>query len=1096
MRLVLFIIIFFLSVFALLGAEQIIIKGKQIAEGKYLPAKVINIKNNDNYVKGQFYVKLKDVKYASLLSNESNSLIKKNDIKITFPFKNHSKDDNTQNADVGLERIALVTLRDDADIISLCKHYNELEEVEYAVPRFIQYFRYTPDDPELDKQYYLDVIKAYKAWDISTGSSEVIIGIVDSGTDVFHADLKENIYTNPNEIEGNGKDDDVNGYIDDVRGWDFVGDISQADFQNGIWKEDNDVTSNNLGNWHGTHVAGIAGASADNSVGMAGVGFNCKILPVKVAPDNTNPATGGINASLRGYEGILYAAEMGADVISVSWGAYNYSPFEEDILKQAQAHGALIVAAVGNDNLGLNAESDDFPAMYPGVLAVGATNSNSGLSNYTNWGYPVDVFTTGNSIYSTMPLDEYKSQTGASMAAPIVAGTAALVKSVFPEYSSEQIYQQIKSTAIIRSNTGRDNYEYFKSLDAENALKHNNTQFPEMNTPGIGISGLSSDYENGFIGDYDTHIITFELKNYLADAENVTVEISTDFNMQSETQQKVYQNINSGEEVEFEYSYKLDTDFPWYSYKIGFTVKIYSDEYQNIEYSTMPIMLSTFNQFLVVQEFEGFNIKWEDSHASNFEDFWAVGQNQDENAGVIFSYVNNTPEFNSISPFEPLCIYVVDDNTAYLGTRHNDFLETTDRGKSFNVFSIGEGGERAIIDLEYDGNNFYALNELEGNYYLHKGNKNNWVQLSNLGSNPHKMLLSNNILLLLRNISDQTIQMKISYDFGENWIDSPIQVGNVGIELLSAEMINDSIVGVSYKYSVSGIGHGKLIEYDIKNHEITNSFGDKSYKFAYLYSPYDSDDLFGMYNDVASKKITNNNITQNLSYSHHQAQTFSGAVECGRVRMWNMGKDAAFLEFDYEPYNSEKLMQVLSGDTMDFDSLEMYQDKSDFVMLENEGNSRVMINDLQIEGSDAFYISEERPYWVDACGLESFYMHFNPQTAGEHNATLVISSDAMTDELKISLSGFATATGIDYSDNNSSLTIYPVPANDILYFETDDIIINHVEIYNIAGISQISRDIHTGNFSVDIADFLPGLYYIKYTTNTGESDYLKFPVVK
>ena len=130
-----------------------------------------------------------------------------------------------------------------------------------------------------------------------------------------------------------------------------------------------------------------------------------------------------------------------------------------------------------------------------------------------------------------------------------------------------------------------------------------------MNTPGIGISGLSSDYENGFIGDYDTHIITFELKNYLADAENVTVEISTDFNMQSETQQKVYQNINSGEEVEFEYSYKLDTDFPWYSYKIGFTVKIYSDEYQNIEYSTMPIMLSTFNQFLVVQEFEGFNIK-------------------------------------------------------------------------------------------------------------------------------------------------------------------------------------------------------------------------------------------------------------------------------------------------------------------------------------------------------------------------------------------------------------------------------------------------------------------------------------------------------
>jgi subtilisin family serine protease len=368
-------------IFQELKSELVVIEGKELGNGFYRPGKVFEIDKNRKYLKNKLYIKTKENFDLKMVLLSLNTAV---DIDISYPFVKYIKNDHLLNSN-DLNRIASVKFNNDIDIFDLCKNLNKDNRIEYAVPEYINDLRFIPNDTQYEDQYYLHLIEAEAAWEIQKGSEEILIAIVDSGIDVLHEDLSDNIWENPNEIADNGIDDDNNGFIDDVRGWDFIGDISQQEAYQSKWKEDNNVTPKYSSNWHGTHVAGIAGASTNNAKGIAGASFNCKILPVKVSTDNIDPGNGGVNATLRGYEGILYAAQMGADIINVSWGTYGYNPLEEDILNHALSYGPLILAAVGNDQMYLESGSGDYPAMYPGVTAVGATNTNGRKSNYSNY---------------------------------------------------------------------------------------------------------------------------------------------------------------------------------------------------------------------------------------------------------------------------------------------------------------------------------------------------------------------------------------------------------------------------------------------------------------------------------------------------------------------------------------------------------------------------------------------------------------------------------------------------------------------------------------------------------------------------------------
>lgn len=347
--------------------------------------------------------------------------------------------------DIGMyERVALLPGQDIESVINKLYATGNFELVE---PEFAHKMSFTPNDPRRSDQYYLDLINAYEAWDVTKGSESVVIAIVDSGGDLDHPDLAANIYSNPDEVAGNGIDDDNDGYVDNKNGWDFVGadtlNIFESDFIG-----DNDPNLKQTGDpgvlTHGVWVAGCASAKANNGVGIAGVGFNTKLLITKHTADNQNPESLSV---FFGYDGILYAANtLTADnisrkIINCSWGGSFRSQIAQDIITYVTLDlGCLIIGAAGNEN----SQAPHFPSGYEYVLSVAATNESDVKASFSNTGYTVDLCAPGVSILSTRYNNLYSSVQGTSFSCPIVSGAAALLWAHKPELTALQVSEQIR----------------------------------------------------------------------------------------------------------------------------------------------------------------------------------------------------------------------------------------------------------------------------------------------------------------------------------------------------------------------------------------------------------------------------------------------------------------------------------------------------------------------------------------------------------------------------------------------------------------------------------------------------------------------------
>ncbi len=272
----------------------------------------------------------------------------------------------------------------------------------------------TPNDPGFVHQWALGKARFPRAWDFTTGSSEVVVAVVDTGVDLNHPDLKAHL-TPPSTWYDYGS-----------------GDSNPTD---------------TFG--HGTHCAGIVAAVGNNGVGVTGASWNVRIMPIKVFPDNV----GSTNTSLIA-KGIVHAVDYGADIISLSIGSSSPSHALESAIQYAYQHKVLVVAAVGNRN----SEAQFYPAAYPHVLSVAAVDQNDKKASFSNYGTWVDVSAPGVHIFSTMPtyhvkmndygyVQNYDYMSGTSMAAPLVAGIAALIKSMHPEWGPDRIAQVLEGTA-------------------------------------------------------------------------------------------------------------------------------------------------------------------------------------------------------------------------------------------------------------------------------------------------------------------------------------------------------------------------------------------------------------------------------------------------------------------------------------------------------------------------------------------------------------------------------------------------------------------------------------------------------------------------
>ncbi|SMG15623.1 Por secretion system C-terminal sorting domain-containing protein [Marivirga sericea] len=377
------------------------------------------------------------------------------------------------------------------------------ENVEYAEQYPNVKPLYVPNDPEAQfgqAQFHLAQINIYDAWNVSQGNEDIVIGVIDTGADLDHEDLEGNLYLNEADPI-DGIDNDNDGYTDNYFGWDFA---------------DNDNSPEADGSTHGTGVSGIAAASTDNSKGIAGVGFNTKFMPIKIFKTENN-------FSRNSYEGIIYAADQGCDIINLSWGsAGGYSQFAQDIINYAVLEkDVVVVAAAGNTN----AELDFYPASYDNVLSIGYVNSDDSRNINATYSDFIDLVAPGVGIYTTENDNTYDNDSGSSYAAPMVAGAAALIRSVFPEWNALQVMEQLRVSSDDISDVGSNSdlqYKFGKGrLNVFKAIAN-------FDTPAIRISDLS--YSNGleeaaYFGD--TLEITLEFTNYLESTENVDAKLTS-----------------------------------------------------------------------------------------------------------------------------------------------------------------------------------------------------------------------------------------------------------------------------------------------------------------------------------------------------------------------------------------------------------------------------------------------------------------------------------------------------------------------------------------------------------------------------------------
>jgi hypothetical protein len=284
-------------------------------------------------------------------------------------------------------------------------------------PHFLPQLLYVPNDDSVGVQYALQKIQAFAGWDVHQGDTNTVIGITDTGINPLHPDLSENIARNYADPI-NGVDDDNDGFIDNFIGWD-------------TGNNDNDPTSD--GNFHGQHVTGLASAQADNGIGIAGSGFKCRFIHVKIA--NSGGSLSGA------YEGLVYAADHGCKIVNCSWGGLQYSEINAEIVRYAAINqNCLVTCGAGNNNNDLAF----YPAAYEYAFSVGSTDASDFKANFSNFGYTIDLVAPGDFVLSTWSGEGYLVSGGTSMSSPIVAGCAGIVHSAFPNLNSRQLAERIK----------------------------------------------------------------------------------------------------------------------------------------------------------------------------------------------------------------------------------------------------------------------------------------------------------------------------------------------------------------------------------------------------------------------------------------------------------------------------------------------------------------------------------------------------------------------------------------------------------------------------------------------------------------------------
>lgn len=401
-------------------------------------------------------------------------------------------------------------------------------------------FAYVPNDPYISKQWYLDAADVYNAWDITKGSSDIIVAVIDSGVDYDHVDLKDNIWKNTKEIPDNGIDDDLNGYIDDVNGWDFVNNDNDP-------KPDIDVSClaekkcTLEGINHGTVISGIIAAEQDNNEGISGIAPKVKIMPLRVLDPNGGGNIENVIAAIR------YAMNNGASIINMSFVGSVDSPALKSVMEEAAKNNIIFTVAAGNNvDGGYNL---NIVPMYPICstfedrvsIGVSAIDKNDLRPSFANFGSNcIDFSAPGTSIFSTTVYKGEHSSfnsyyngywSGTSVSTPIVTGAIALIKSINQNLNNQEVYNILFDNSDILSdpNLGRkiDIYKSVKYTLDNYSYNSSDDNYEIIASAGVGDSPSVEIIKNN--GDIKTNFLAYS-SNFKGGVNAISADVNGDFN--------------------------------------------------------------------------------------------------------------------------------------------------------------------------------------------------------------------------------------------------------------------------------------------------------------------------------------------------------------------------------------------------------------------------------------------------------------------------------------------------------------------------------------------------------------------------------------
>jgi subtilisin family serine protease len=1045
---------------------------------KSLIIKSLENNQSENYSKTKIYIKTKSDKYAvkyKLLENGINNVKS-----ITKAFDKFTKNKIKFQSDNELENIYLVEFNENKSVIELCIELNNRHDIEYASPVFYrELHEYIPNDYDEEKQYYLEHINAFAAYDVTKGDTSVIVGVVDSGFDLNHEDLKDNFFINYAEIPGDGIDNDENGYVDDFQGWDFVGDRTGPELEAEDFVEDNNVIPRASAVTHGTHVSGLISAVTDNETGIASIGYKVKLLPVKCATDDLQVSRGVYKTN----ESLLYAYEMGADIINCSWGSNDsYDPVEHDIIKLLYEKNTLLVVSAGNS--GRDLAGFQYPADYPEVLTVGSNDDDYERSYFTNFGANVDVFAPGGDIYSTDDNSSYSEKSGTSMSAPIVSGIAALLKSHEPELTAEEIQYRIKSSSF-KSDVNDD-----KLVDAYAALTIDYL-------PGMKLTEFYVNDGDSVITEYENEV-TVKYENILApiDKMNYTMK-SEDFDFSQD-----YFTMNNNNTFEIKEDFSISQYFPYFkgnaNIKVDLETTINDFNYFEQESRVFPYEFKTNNRFINVADINAFYRFWANAQIMDDMTFWGAVY---VNNYLYFVRYEDSLNVDDVGNAFERQFQAIDNNTAFFTYK---FVGQPD---SLSFYKLNFTDENQfeydeLFRLPYTRNHrFHMFDEKHGiiacfynQLEIYEINNGEIIKMTNLPNVPEGMSIvqfhlfyeNNRIGIMLSTSNGVSSHYLYSDDMMDTWTYKEIEklnkISAIGFSDDSTAM---AVADYNEFYFSNDLG---------ETWELVSTQNDGSLLYPNLiYSPENSNEFIFVYPDNRIKSTTD--FGKSWSFVKNYDKGYDGGLSVGRasaaatfgnkVRVFNLFDDIEYLEYDLKPKNPEYSYNLQSDNYIDLDTVMLNESKSSYIMLENTGNALLTVAEIYFTNDygGAYTFRDDIINFISAGKSKSMFFDFTPEFVGGYATEIVIKFKEDVEDLIINIDAYADDPA-SVSQILNKISIYPIPADDIIFVKNNsEYIFKSIKITDING-----KVVFNNNFSeyLNIANLPAGTYFISLITDTME----------